>query len=99
MRYYSLTAALALALATGFSGAAGAQSFATPGPTPNSWQNAVPGPVGPYRRNAAQPETYYTPGYGSSTPPAEDAPITSPGNPQAPLGAGGISTGGQMMAR
>ena len=96
---YPLTTALALALATGFSAAAGAQSFATPGPTPNSWQNALPGPVGPYRRNAAPSEMYYTPGYGSSMPPASDAPLTSPDNPQAPLGAGGISTGGQMFAR
>jgi peptidoglycan hydrolase-like protein with peptidoglycan-binding domain len=41
----------------------------------------------------------YTPGYGSSAPPVETAPMTSPGNPQAPLGAGGMTTGGAMMAR
>lgn len=40
-----------------------------------------------------------TVGYGGSTPPAGTAPLTSPGNPQAPMTAGGNTTGGQMMAR
>ena len=38
-------------------------------------------------------------GYGSSTPPASNRPLASPDNPQAPLGAGGITTGGQYFAR
>ena len=40
-----------------------------------------------------------TVGYGSSTPPAINRPLASPDNPQAPLGAGGITTGGQYFAR
>lgn len=40
-----------------------------------------------------------TEGYGSSMPPIADAPLTSPDNPQAPLGAGGFATGGQYFAR
>jgi hypothetical protein len=91
MKYFP-TAVLALALAIGLAGAAGAQSMATPGPTPSSWPNAVPGPIGP-----AQP--YIIEGYGSSAPPVTNAPMTSPGNPVPALGAGGITTGGQMMAR
>ena len=146
---HSATAALALALCAGLAGAAGAQSMATPGPTPNSWQNALPGPapiianesvreaqqqlqaLGLYRgpidgrmdRNtrmaiAAFQQRNGLPrtetldrttlawlvnstatGYGSSTPPAANAPLSSPGNPQATLGAGGITTGGHYMAR
>jgi peptidoglycan hydrolase-like protein with peptidoglycan-binding domain len=38
-------------------------------------------------------------GYGSSTPPAINRPLTSPDNPQAVLGAGGITTGGQYFSR
>lgn len=144
------TAALAVALAAGSIGTAGAQSMATPGPTPSSWGSAVPG-IGPMTatenvREAQQQLTalglYRGPidgrmdlstraaiiafqqrsglprtetldrttfawlmnsnagvGYGSSVPPAGAAPITSPGNPQATMGAGGNTTGGQMMAR
>jgi len=88
---HSATAILALLLATGLAGAAKAQS-AMPGPTSSSWQNAVPGPLGPSR-------PYVIEGYGSSTPPVTNAPMTSPGNPVPALGAGGITTGGQMMAR
>jgi hypothetical protein len=91
MKYFR-TAMLAIALASGLAGAASAQSMATPGPTPSSWPNAVPGPIGP-----AQP--YVIEGYGSSAPPVMNAPLTSPGNPVPALGAGGITTGGQMMAR
>ena len=89
---YLPTAVLALAFAIGLAGAAGAQLMATPGPTPSSWPNAVPGPIG-----RSQP--YVIEGYGSSTPPATNARMTSPGNPVPALGAGGITTGGQMMAR
>ena len=38
-------------------------------------------------------------GYGSSAPPRMDRPLTSPDNPQAVLGAGGITTGGQYFSR
>ena len=41
-----------------------------------------------------------TVGYGSSAPPiAAVRPLTSPDSPQVMMGAGGIATGGQMMAR
>ena len=147
---YFAPAVLALALAALSSGPVMAQSMATPGPTPNSWVNAVPG-IGPMTatenvRNAQERlraiGLYYGPidgrldagtrtaiaafqqryglprtatldratfawlmnsdtavGYGSSAPPAETAPMASPGNPQAPIGAGGMTTGGAMMAR
>jgi hypothetical protein len=92
MKYSTTAAMLALALVTGLADTAGAQSMATPGPSPSSWQSAVPGPLGPSR-------PYVIEGYGSSTPPVTNAPMTSPGNPAPALGAGGITTGGQMMAR
>jgi peptidoglycan hydrolase-like protein with peptidoglycan-binding domain len=38
-------------------------------------------------------------GYGSSAAPVGNRPLVSPNNPQAPLGAGGITTGGQYFAR
>lgn len=85
-------AMLALALTAGLAEAAVAQSMATPGPTPDSWLNAVPGPVGPTRR-------YTIEGYGSSAPPSDNRRMISPDNPQAPLGAGGFTTGGQYYAR
>lgn len=99
---HSATAALAVAFALGLAGAAEAQSWATGGPTPSDWRNAVPGPLGPRNRTMARPYTrapHATEGYGSSMPPIADAPLTSPDNPQAPLGAGGFATGGQYFAR
>lgn len=93
---HTRTAILALALACGLGGTASAQSMATPGPAPDSWLNAVPGPTG---RSGFGLEPYHGAGSGSSTPPTMNAPLTSPDNPQAPLGAGGISTGGQYFAR
>ena len=148
---YSATAALALAFAIGLAGAAEAQSWATGGPTPTDWRNALPGtaPVaatasvreaqqqlstlglyrGPidgrmdpntraaitaFQQRNGLPRTdtldrttfawlmnsNSTVGYGSSAPPLGNGPMTSPDNPQvSPLGAGGISTGGQFFAR
>ena len=99
---HSATASLAVAFALGLAGAAAAQSWATSVPTPSEWRSAVPGPLGPTNRSMALPYTgvpYATEGYGSSTPPLADSPLTSPDNPQAPLGAGGIATGGQYFAR
>jgi peptidoglycan hydrolase-like protein with peptidoglycan-binding domain len=43
---YSTTAALALVLTAGLAATAGAQSMATPGPTPSFWHDALPG-IGP----------------------------------------------------
>jgi hypothetical protein len=98
---HSPTAALAVAFAIGLTGAAAAQSWATGGPTPSEWRSAVPGPLGPSRttRSPYTGAPYGTQGYGSSAPPVADSPLTSPDSAQAPLGAGGIATGGQYFAR
>lgn len=99
---YSIRAVLALAMAAGLAGTAGAQSMATPGPAPDSWGSAVPGPIGPSRSTARPPYAaapYATEGYGSSMPPGAGLPLVSPDSTQAPLGAGGFSTGGQYFAR
>ena len=147
---YLATAVLACTLTAALAGTAGAQGWATAGPTPSSWREAVPG-IGPMTameniskaqeqlrslglysgpingrldqgtRGAltAFQERYGLPrtgtldratfawltnsdgpvGYGSSTPPGMNRALTSPDNPQAPLGAGGIATGGQYFAR
>src|SRR5260370_26104499 len=99
---HSATAALALAFALGLAGAAEAQSWATGGPTPSDWRNAVPGPLGPTNRGMALPYTgapYATEGYGSSMPPMADQPLTNADNPQAPPGAGGFATGLPYLPR
>ena len=147
---YLATAMLACTLTAALAGTAGAQGWATAGPTPSSWRDAVPG-IGPMTAmqniNKAQEqlralglysgpingrldqgtrgaltafqERYGLPrtgtldrttfawltnsnapvGYGSSTPPAMNRTLTSPDSTQAPLGAGGINTGGQYFAR
>lgn len=43
---YAATATIAFVFATALAATAGAQSLATPGPTPSSWGRAVPG-IGP----------------------------------------------------